>query len=135
MIMTIEKQEEFNDQIKTIFRGGRINKINWGGEGTGAFGWSVWTTEQKLEFAMELASAMNQAADILQKERNEMLSQLNIAKQATENAQKALEIQKAIVMTTLTEDNEIKNRYIEDIQRLTRENKALREEVTKLKSE
>jgi len=119
--MAIEKQNEFNGMIKAIFRGGKVNKINWGEEGGNATGWNAWSDKQKLEFSMELASAMNQAAEYLQIERNELLEKLDIAEKTKEAAEQGLEIQKQIVLTTLTEDNDLKNKYIQDIQRLTAE--------------
>jgi hypothetical protein len=115
----IKKQDEFNGLIKAIFTGGKINPINWGGENESKTeGWNSWTTEEKLEFSMELASAMNQAAEIMQNERNDMVEKVRVAEELALNAQTALEIQKAIVFTTLTEDNLVKQDMISKIQKL-----------------
>ena len=67
---------------------------------------------------MELASAMNQAAEIMQNERNDMVEKVRVAEELALNAQTALEIQKAIVFTTLTEDNLVKQDMISKIQKL-----------------
>ncbi len=113
----LEKQKEFNGQIKAIFRGGRINPIKWGGTGEKAE-WHSWPLEHRLAYAMELASAMNQAADALQKERNELLSKVKAAKQQTENAEAALHIQKMIVTENMTTSNANIQGLAEKIQRL-----------------
>ena len=120
----IEKQDEFNGLIKAIFRGGKINPIQWGGDSE-TEGWNVWSIEEKLEFAMELASAMNQAADIMQKERNDMIGQVKLAEQKVESAQQQVDIQKQIVMTNLTESNERNQEYINQIQTLQTRVKTL----------
>ena len=104
--MEQEQQEEFNGQIKAIFRGGRINPIDWGGEGSEEYGWESWEVERKLAYAMELASAMNQAADVLQKERNQLLTEIKIAKQAAENAESSMRTIKSIMTNQMLSGNE-----------------------------
>ncbi len=117
----MQKQEEFNGLIKAIFRGGRIRKIKWGGDDDGT-GWDSWSTEEKLEFAMELANAMNQAADVLQKERNEMAERVVFAEKNLENAEKALMIQKGATFNQLTSGNA-------ELQELSKEVMSLQAEL------
>ena len=127
----MEKQEEFNGLIKAIFRGGKIHPIKWGAENE-MEGWNIWDIEHKLEFAMELASAMNQAADVLQQERNELLSKVATAEKLVENADKQVEIQKQIVFNNITQSNEQQQQYVEQIQRLQDRVKTLEETNDKL---
>jgi len=117
----IEKQDEFNGQIKAIFRGGKINKIKWGEEAKKGEGFYSWTEKQQKEFAMELASAMNQAADVMQQERNALKEELRVAKEASENAQTALDIQKAVVLEQLTSSNAMQQDLSQKIQKLQAE--------------
>jgi len=115
--MKDNQQEAFNSQIKAIFRGGKINKIDWGGESDKSE-WNTWNIQHRLEYAMELASAMNQAAEAMQNERNEMAEKLKLMSLKCEHAQQALDIQKQIVFNNITESNEIKQNYITRIQSL-----------------
>ncbi len=66
----------------------------------------------------ELASSLNHALDLMQKERNELADQVVTLNKQIEGLDKALEINKEIMRTTITEDNDIKNKYIEEIQAL-----------------
>ena len=114
----MEKQGEFNNQIKAIFNNGKIHQIKWGEDGDENKGWKSWDIETKLDYAMNLASAMNQAAEILQNERNDMQEVVRVSLANCENAQKAYDIQKEIVTNTITTDNAIKNDLAEQIQKL-----------------
>lgn len=117
----MEKQEEFNGQIKAIFRGGRIHKIKWGDDDDDGKGWNSWSLEARLEYAMELASAMNQAADVIQEERNELVSQNVSLTAQVASAQKALEIQKSITQTQLLSGNAQLQQLSAEIQKLQAE--------------
>ena len=101
----MKHQDEFNDQIRSIFVDGKIRPINWGAESE-TQGWVTWSVEEKLAYAMELASAMNQAADMMQKERNELLEKTKFAEEQLANCEKNLEIQKSSLYAAITNHNE-----------------------------
>lgn len=86
------------DDLKAIFGGGRITPINWGGDESDE-GWNTWTERKQLAYAKELASAMNQAAAMLQDERDALLVRVRVAEeQAATSAD-----QTTIFKSTLTE--------------------------------
>lgn len=124
--MIVDKQEEFNGHIKAIFRGGKINKINWGEDSSEENGWNSWSQQQQLEYAKELAAAMNQAAESLQTERNELLTKVDEAEARSVNAQQAVDIQKSIVFQQLTAGNAEVQELSTKIQKLESELKMAR---------
>lgn len=111
----MEKRSEFNDQIKMIFLGGKVRKIQWGDE------FEAWDLQHQLDYAKELASAMNQAADLLQQERDVLRAKLSIAKASAESAQQALDIQKGIARKTILDTNLEKQELFSRIESLRRE--------------
>lgn len=121
--MKIEHREEFNGLIKAIFRGGKINKINWGES------FDTWPKDRQLEYAMETASAMNQAADIIQNERNDLLAQLNSLAVNMKNLETALDINKTIMRNSITEANKVKEANAIIVKDLETIIKALRLEL------
>ena len=115
-----EQREEFNGEIQAIFKGGKINAINFGADSENS-GWNVWDTERRLLYAMELASAMNQAADMMQKERNELLEKVETLEKQLVNSEEALQISKTIMTNTIIQSNEKHESYLDDIQKLQKE--------------
>lgn len=122
----IEKQEDFNGQIKAIFRGGKINKIKWGADDS-LTGWNTWDDKHKLEYSMELASAMNQAASIIQDERNELMTRIVRLEQSLANCEQGLTIQKTIVLNTITNSNAEKEVQAQRILELEKEVRELKD--------
>lgn len=95
----MKHQEEFNSQIKSIFKGGKIRSINWGER------WDEKPIQDQLSYAMELASAMNQAADIMQIERNDLVKQMKVVNGMLESAQQALGQQQQTLQKVITDSN------------------------------
>jgi hypothetical protein len=60
---------------------------------------------EKIKYLKDLASTMNNAADIMQKERNVLAEEVKKNAQLLENAEKALMIQKSIVSNHLISGN------------------------------
>lgn len=60
---------------------------------------------EKIAYLKDLASTMNNAADLMQKERNVLAEQLRINTALLENAEKALLIQKTITTNQLVSGN------------------------------
>lgn len=74
-----------------------------------------WPDSRKIEYLKKLASAMNQAADGMQTERNALLEDMGLARRQLENAEKALQIQKTIVSNHLTTSNADQQKYLKQI--------------------
>ena len=98
----MKHQEKFNSQIQSIFRGGKIRPIicpeTWDDK-------VKVPVQSQLDYAMELASAMNQAADIMQIERNDLLKRMEVVNAQLENAQAALGQQMQTLTKVITDSN------------------------------
>jgi hypothetical protein len=107
-----DTDKELNSLVRKIFGGGRIRQIKWGGDkhekpanvgadgkvigdpvgftdaeaSVGEIGFHDWPMEKQLEYAKDVASAMNQAADVLQTENLELQEKLRIAEAQRDNA-------------------------------------------------
>jgi len=81
-------------------------------------GFDEWPTGKQISYLKELASSMNNAADKMQTERNEMSGKLALAEDKLANAQNALDIQKTIVMNHITTANIERQSFIAEIQAL-----------------
>lgn len=77
-----------------------------------------WDVAKKIDYLKKLASSMNQAADMMQTERNIIAEEYKVAKAQLENSESNLHIQKAIVMKAITDNNAAKEEYIRRIQEL-----------------
>lgn len=119
----MKHQDEFNDQIKAIFTGGKIHPIKWGAE-SDTEGWTTWGVEEKLAYAMELASAMNQAADMMQTERNKLKERAEFAEKQLSNCEQNLLIQKTTLTSAITNHNERTQQDAKRIQELEARVKA-----------
>ena len=64
------------------------------------------TDSEKISYLKGLASTMNHAADLMQKERNVLAAGIERHKLLTENAEKSLTIQKAVMTNQLISGNE-----------------------------
>ena len=96
-----------------------VPQIDWGAD------FLAWDVNQQNRYLKKLCSALNQATDNIQSERNEALKECHRLNNAVENADKAVSIQKAIVIKAITEHNAEKQRLIERIQELEMDNKLL----------
>ena len=120
-----EQKEKFNGLIQAIFKGGKIKKIAWQDS------FYEWSLEQQRDYAMETASAMNQAADIMQNERNELLDLADNLKKQVETLEKALDINKTIMRNNIINSNEVKEKDALVVKKLEDENKRLQLELQK----
>jgi len=78
---------------------GRGPQIKFGDE------FNSWPPGKQIEYLKQLASSMNHAADMMQTERNEIRSKLIMAETKLAGAEKALQIQKDVVVRQLTDGN------------------------------
>jgi hypothetical protein len=112
-----EKQKDFT----------KTKMINFGSE------FEEWDTVRKIAYLKKLASSMNQAADLMQQERNELAEKLRIAKEQVVNANQNVLIQKSIVIKAITDNNAAKEDFIDRIQELERKVKD-QEEVIEIQN-
>ena len=113
-----DQKAQFNGQIKAIFRGGKISRIDWGEA------WEKAPIEKRLSYAEELASAMNQACAAMQDERNVLLDENAVFKRQLANADEAVAIQKQVVIDLVTNANAERQHTAKRIQELETRVKA-----------
>lgn len=100
----IQHQREFNDEIRRIFVDGKVKPIRWGGDSETSE-WASWSVDEKLEYAKELASAMNHAAEILQRERDDLATQIQFLRTSLESADDRVTIYKDTLTESITKHN------------------------------
>lgn len=81
-------------------------------------------TERKIRYLKKLSSAMNHAADLIQRERDQLLKDIVVAVESVQNAENAVTIQKDIVVRSITSHNAEKQDLIKRIQELETEGKV-----------
>jgi hypothetical protein len=87
----------------------------------------------KISYLKDLASSMNHAADLMQKERNVLAVDLKKKTALLENAEKALLIQKAIVSNHLVSGNLQIQELSNQIQDLQMQLKVANQTIEKMK--
>lgn len=107
----INNDGDDDSTIKEI-KNRRIQMIKFGEE------FETWDTAHQIQYLKKLASSMNQAADMMQNERNAIAVERNTAIQQLKNAEENLAIQKSIVFKVITDANTAKDEYITRIQAL-----------------
>ena len=94
---------EINAELRRIFVDGKIKEISWGGEGADV--WNAWDGAKRLDYAMKLASAMNQAAETLQGERDEALVARDSALASLKAADERMLIYRDTMQEAITANN------------------------------
>ena len=89
---------------------------------------------RKIRYLKKLSSAMNHAADVIQKERNALLLDLKAALKAAEHADEAVTIQKDIVVKAITNYNAEKQDLIKRIQELETEVKVQEQLIKRMEN-
>lgn len=89
-------------------------------------------TMQKILYLKKLCSALNHATDLIQKERNEALEEIERLKKAVDYADEAIAIQKSIVLKAITDHNAEKQKLIKTVQELETRVKAQDEVIERL---
>lgn len=98
-------------------------QIDWGQD------FEAWGIEQQNRYLKKLCSALNQATEDIQKERNLALEECHRMQACVDNADDAVAIQKSIVIKAITEHNAEKQKLIIRLQELEREVKDLKEKL------
>lgn len=104
--------EDVDGDLAKEIKNRRIQMIKFGEE------FEKWDDKHKIEYLKKLASSMNEAADLMQRERNQLAVKLNVASEQLANMERNLEIQKSIVFKSITDTNAAKEEYITQIQQL-----------------
>jgi len=126
-------EEELNDlrdkvdtlesiNLSYISDGGMVKMISWGKD------YKSWTTDKKLEFAEALASAMNEAAEVMQNERNIALEEAVRLQKQLETSQEGADIIRNTNIKAITDFNSEK-------QLMAKRIKDLESQVRKLEIE
>ena len=87
-------------QLSDLFANNKINQIKWGNE------FLEWPIEKRCDYAMKLASAMNEAANEMQKDRNRCLKVMKSAESQKEEAEQATIISKQTMIQVVLDSNE-----------------------------
>jgi hypothetical protein len=93
---------------------GMAPQINWGED------FNNFDDIKKIIYLKKLCSALNHSADLIQKERNQLLVDIKVTKNVAENAEEAVAIQKAIVLKAITDHNMEKQEFANQLQTLER---------------
>lgn len=80
--------------------------------------------KDQISYLQKLAFSQNSALEQMQNERNELRDKLAIAEALAENADKALQIQKKIVLDAITNSNALEQETAKRIQELEARVKA-----------
>ena len=99
--MSNEEYIEVKDRLgfDDIFSGGKVKQIKWGDE------FNEWPVDRQLNYAKQLASAMNKAADEMQQDRDRHLEARKLAEKQREEAYQARDIAKETLQQNITESN------------------------------
>lgn len=88
---------------------------------------------EKIAYLKQLASTMNHAADLMQKERNTLAAEVERQTSITKNAEYALTIQKGVVMNQLMSGNKQIQELSAQIQELQKQLKAANQTIEDLR--
>lgn len=98
-----EKISKFeNINLSFIAEGGMVKNIAWGKD------YQKWDVSKKLDFAEALASAMNEAAEVMQNERNLAMEEALRLQKQLEKSQENLDIVRNTNITAITNFNKEK---------------------------
>jgi hypothetical protein len=94
-----------------------------------------WETKEQVEYLIKLASSMNHAADMIQRERDALLQKHEQLFRTLESCDKNLNTQKQININMITSANAKEQKYIKDIQLLQSRVRAQDAVIEKLNAE
>jgi putative cell wall-binding protein len=97
---------------------GRVPMIRFGTE------FEAWEDKRKIEYLKKLASSMNEAARVMQDERNELALTVSSLQQQLLNLEKNLTQVKNIMIKNITDSNESKEQNLGQIMQLQSRVKA-----------
>ena len=98
--------------FKYINKGGAVKMISWGDD------YKEWDIKNQLEYAEALASAMNEACEVIQNERDEWKEKCDSLTKTLEAAQDAIDNQRNNNINSITKANADKQEMIKTIRQL-----------------
>lgn len=112
--MSKENKEDFLEglNLSYVAKGGQVKMISWGKD------YMNWELDKRLEFAEALASAMNEAADLMQNERNIAMEEAVKLQKQLESAQQNLDIVRNTNIKAITDFNSEKQQMAKRIKEL-----------------
>ena len=102
-VIPIKEKLSFTD----LFDSGKVKQIQWGDK------FKEWPIEKQADYAKKLASAMNEAADEMQKDRDRCFDAMKIAQTQRDEAEQAAAISKKTMVQSVMDSNE-KTRQLEN---------------------
>lgn len=124
-----EKNKNINIEdinFEYVSQGGKVKMIAWGKD------YLNWDLEHRLEYSEALASAMNEACDLIQKERNSLLIENSKLKDMLDEANIGLNTQRKANINSITIANQEKQELIKTIRQLEEKFKASEREKVSL---
>jgi hypothetical protein len=134
-IIDLEKEKKAAKNAIVCDREGNPLEINKGHRLQFGEKFYEWDTSQKIEYLIKLASSMNHAADMIQRERDNLMQKHEQLFRTLESCEKNLDTQKQISINTITTANAKEQKYIKDIQLLQSRVRAQDAVIEKLNAE
>jgi hypothetical protein len=134
-IIDLEKEKKAAKNAIVCDREGNPLEINKGHRLQFGEKFYEWDTSQKIEYLIKLASSMNHAADMIQRERDNLMQKHEQLFRTLESCEKNLDTQKQININTITTANAKEQKYIKDIQLLQSRVRAQDAVIEKLNAE
>lgn len=95
-VVPIKEKLSFSD----IFADGKVKQIKWGDD------FNAWPMDKQLDYAKALASAMNEAADKMQEDRDRVLNLLKLAQTKQSEAEQSAMISNTTMAQAIARNNE-----------------------------
>jgi len=121
-VIPLKQKLKFSD----IFANNKIKPIKWGDE------FNDWPIEKQVSYAKSLASAMNEAADKMQQDRDRVFNLMTSAQTQKEEAEHAMNIAKQTMTKSIIDSNEQVQKLQKQIMLLQDRVKAQDELIEKL---
>jgi len=83
-----------------LFENNKVKQVQWGDT------FKSWSITKQLDYAKQLASAMNEAADEMQQDRDRCFDAMKLAQSQKEEAEQATAISKRTMVQVVIESND-----------------------------
>tara|TARA_R110000751_G_scaffold12717_6_gene43694 strand:- start:3531 stop:3962 length:432 start_codon:yes stop_codon:yes gene_type:complete len=134
-IIDLEKEKKAAKDAIVCDREGNPLSINKGHRLQFGEKFKKWNAAEQIEYLIKLASSMNHAADMIQRERDNLMQKHEQLFRTLESCEKNLDTQKQININIITSANAKEQKYIKDIQLLQSRVKAQDAVIEKFNAE